>query len=32
MEGRGREWRGCSSIKYMFGSKEVRGGEVMYFN
>jgi hypothetical protein len=32
MEGRGREGRGCSLIKYMFGSKEERGGEVRYFN
>jgi hypothetical protein len=32
MKGRGREGRGGSLIKYMFGSKDGRGGEVMYFN
>jgi hypothetical protein len=26
------EGRGGSLIKYMFGSKDGRGGEVMYFN
>jgi hypothetical protein len=32
MKERGREGRGGSLIKYMFGSKEGRGGKVRYFN
>jgi hypothetical protein len=31
-EGKGGEGRGDSLLKYMFGSKEGRGGEVRYFN
>jgi hypothetical protein len=32
IEWRGREVRKCILIKYVFGSKEGRGGEVTYFN
>jgi hypothetical protein len=31
-EGKGGERGGGILIKYVFGSKEGRGGEVMYFN